>query len=358
MDVTPQVINEVEFHQKMRGYDPDEVDDFLERVAVAVGQLQDRLQEAAERVTGAERRAAELEARLKEVASRPGAGAAAAAPAPAAAPATSTTVEEDAETIRRTLILAQRTADAAIKEAEESAQRTVQSAQEQANQLYREAEERAKALVAEAEAEAKRSGEEARQSLVAEIISLEETRDALRADSGILERHLDEQCLRLRSSVSELQRMLDDPSRLRVAPLPTLSEVSRPPAVADALAEPEAAAASEPIATSEPEVATAEPAAEDEVIDLTPAPSGGVTFTPADEPESEFTAATASEDEAWARFVGEDDGPPTEAYDFADDDDDAYLSELRKAMVDDRGVFAGDEMAGDERQRLRFGRRR
>jgi len=29
MDVTPQVINEVEFHQKMRGYDPDEVDDFL-----------------------------------------------------------------------------------------------------------------------------------------------------------------------------------------------------------------------------------------------------------------------------------------------------------------------------------------
>ena len=49
MDITPQVINEVEFRQKVRGYDPDEVDDFLERMAVAVGQLQERLREAAER---------------------------------------------------------------------------------------------------------------------------------------------------------------------------------------------------------------------------------------------------------------------------------------------------------------------
>jgi DivIVA domain-containing protein len=350
MDVTPQVINEVEFHQKMRGYDPDEVDDFLERVAVAVGQLQDRLHEAAERVTSAERRAGELEARLKEVATRPGAA------APAAAVAVPPSVEEEAETIRRTLILAQRTADAAIKEAEESAQRTVQSAQDQASQLYREAEERAAALVADAEAEAKRSGEATRQALVAEIITLEETRDALRADSGILERHLDEQCLRLRSSVSELQRLLDDPSRLRVAPLPSLSEVSRPPAVAEALETTEPAPEADAAEEFEPAPGTA--STDDEVIDLaTPAPAGGVTFTPPDEADSGLAPTTPSEDEAWARFVG-DGGPPTESYDFADDDD-AYLSELRKAMVDDRsGVFAPDEETGDERQRLRFGRRR
>ena len=57
MDVTPQVINEVEFHQKMRGYDPDEVDDFLERVAVAVGEMQGRLGDADGRRETAERRA-------------------------------------------------------------------------------------------------------------------------------------------------------------------------------------------------------------------------------------------------------------------------------------------------------------
>src|SRR5690349_985818 len=120
MDITPQVINEVEFHQKMRGYDPDEVDDFLERVALAVGTLHDRLQEAADRVTQAERRATEAEQHVRT------------APPSAAEPSG----EDDTDTIRRTLVLAQRTADAAIKEAEESAQHTMAAAQEQANQLY------------------------------------------------------------------------------------------------------------------------------------------------------------------------------------------------------------------------------
>ena len=67
MDVTPQVINEVEFHQKMRGYDPDEVDDFLERVAVAVGQLQDKVRDAGDRAAVADRRATELETRIREL---------------------------------------------------------------------------------------------------------------------------------------------------------------------------------------------------------------------------------------------------------------------------------------------------
>src|SRR6185503_2811549 len=102
MDVTPQVINEVEFHQKMRGYDPDEVDDFLERVAIAVEQFQEHIRSAEQRAIVAEKRAAELEKRVTS------------APAPAA-PADAV---DETETIKRTLVLAQRTADAAIKEAE------------------------------------------------------------------------------------------------------------------------------------------------------------------------------------------------------------------------------------------------
>src|SRR6195256_5470428 len=98
MDVTPQVINEVEFHQKMRGYDPDEVDDFLERVAVAVEQLQERIRQAEQRAVAAESRSAKD------------------GPSPTAAAPTNEA--EETEAIRRTLVLAQRTADAAIKEAE------------------------------------------------------------------------------------------------------------------------------------------------------------------------------------------------------------------------------------------------
>ncbi|MEY2432025.1 MAG: cell division initiation protein, partial [Acidimicrobiaceae bacterium] len=179
MDVTPQVINEVEFHQKMRGYDPDEVDDFLERVAVAVEQLQGRIRDAEQRAIAAERRAEHIADTAKS--------------APISAAPAKASEADDTEAIRRTLVLAQRTADAAIKEAEEDAKRTLESAHDQVQRLHAEAQDQARKLVIDAETEARKAADETRQRLVKEIISLEETRDALRADQGILERHLDEQ---------------------------------------------------------------------------------------------------------------------------------------------------------------------
>jgi hypothetical protein len=65
--------------------------------------------------------------------------------------------------------------------------------------------------------------------------------------------------------------------------------------------------------------------------------------------------STVAEDEAWARFVGDEGGPPTEAIRLDDAGDDAYLAELRKAMLDD----SGDELLPtDDPRRQRFGRRR
>src|SRR3954447_6963692 len=179
MDVTPQAINEVEFHQKMRGYDPDEVDDFLERVAVAVAQLQERITDASERAAAAERRTNDLEQRLRDAARSP-------------KPDTS---EEDSETIRRTLVLAQKTADAAVQEAKEEAKQIVESAREQARQA-----------AFSIESDARREADNTRQQLVTDVVGLEEARDGIKAGHGILERHLDEQRLRLRSSIDELQR--------------------------------------------------------------------------------------------------------------------------------------------------------
>ncbi|MEY2456549.1 MAG: cell division initiation protein [Acidimicrobiaceae bacterium] len=369
MDVTPQVINEVEFHQKMRGYDPDEVDDFLERVAVAVGQLLDRTREAAERAAIAERRAAELEAHVRSAPGRP----VAAGPAPSPLDE-----DEEAETIRRTLVLAQRTADAAVKEAEELAARTLQSAQEQAQRVYDEAQEHARKLVVEAEGEARKTADGTRQRLVAEIITLEEARDGLRADHGILERHLDEQRLRLRSSIGDLQRLLDDPGRLRLASAPALSGVTRPDFIDEELE-----AAATPVAAP---LVAGQPEPPESIIDLgreapdaldpDDAPStesrpttGGVTFTAPDD-RGPAPAAPASrlavrdrEEDAWARFAApEGDDRPTAAIELGREDDDVYLTELRKAMLEDTspsGAGGDDDDGGAaSRPRARFGRRR
>ena len=49
MDVSPKTLREVEFREKMRGYHPEDVDQFLERVAAGIEVLQDRLRQAVER---------------------------------------------------------------------------------------------------------------------------------------------------------------------------------------------------------------------------------------------------------------------------------------------------------------------
>ena len=374
MDVTPQVINEVEFHQKLRGYDPDEVDDFLERVASAVAQLHDRVREAEERAAAAQRRAAEA----------PAAAAAPAQAAPVEAPP-SAQLEEEAESIKRTLLLAQKTADAAVREAKADAEALLRSAEEQANTALGEAQERARRLVADAEIAARKASDETRQRIVAEIITLEEARDALRADQGILERHLDEQRLRLRSAIGDLQRLLDDPARLRAAAPPELSGVTRPPLADEVVAEAAADASGDEPETEEeaaPEEAVASADDEDTVIDLdapvdaddpftgvdfTPPVerpiTGGVTFTPPEDGPtrssvSDSGVALAADDDdtgAWARFVQASDDRSTGMLQM-DGEDDAYLAELRKAMLEDTSATVGG--VDDRRARTRFGRRR
>ncbi|MDQ1442104.1 MAG: cell division initiation protein, partial [Acidimicrobiaceae bacterium] len=57
MDVSPKTLREVEFREKMRGYHPEDVDQFLERVAAGIEVLQDRLRQAIERAQRAEQAA-------------------------------------------------------------------------------------------------------------------------------------------------------------------------------------------------------------------------------------------------------------------------------------------------------------
>lgn len=180
MDVSPQLLREVEFREQWRGYNPDEVDDFLERVATALEQLQDRLRETADRAARAERQAAE------------GGGG-------------------GEDELRRTLVLAQRTADAAVQEATEEAARLRAEAEEQAGSLLAEARSQAEALVAEAEERA-----------AVELGQLTERRQELEADVEALTSYVDEHRHRLADDLRAQLEWLEDPERLALRERPEL----------------------------------------------------------------------------------------------------------------------------------------
>ena len=138
MSITAAEIQNVRFGEARRGYNPDEVDEFLERVATDVDTLNRALAEAANRLRDAEERA--------RVASERPAAAAAAAVAPAAPPA---------EALRP----AQPVAEGAITEeviskafiaAQLSADRLKEEARKEAEKLYREADAKVKDIVREA----------------------------------------------------------------------------------------------------------------------------------------------------------------------------------------------------------------
>ncbi|MGH9123352.1 MAG: DivIVA domain-containing protein [Acidimicrobiales bacterium] len=199
MDVSPKTLREVEFREKMRGYHPEDVDQFLERVAAGIEVLQDRLRQAIERAQRAEQAANEAGG------------------------------TDDA--LRRTLLLAQRTADLAVQEAREQAALIVSTAEQQAQQLVGDAEQqvrsvvgeaerrsqsllsdseqraqstlsnaeqRAHSMLSEAEQRARRGHEEALVEVRAELAKLEVTRQRLQIDVDGLTRWVSEHRSQLR----------------------------------------------------------------------------------------------------------------------------------------------------------------
>lgn len=287
MELTPQLLtDEIDFRVAVRGYDRHEVDDFLERVAVAVGQLQSQLTKAVGRAKTAEARVAELEAAgagtteavLVDAPSttttdgsageEPEAEVVESAPIAKAPPAAPVVAEaEVGDELSRTLVMAQRAADTAIREAHDEARSIVDAANEEARR-NREAADAAHA----------KAREEARGRLVAEIRELEATREAMRDDTVVLDRYLGTERARVRETIQVLRRLVDDPASLRAAPTPELSGVSTP-------AELEA-----PPAPSEPEPDVAEAAPDED------APPVGVAASP-DGPPADESVTVVGEDE-------------------------------------------------------------
>lgn len=205
MDISPQQIRTAEFSSSRKGLDPDEVREFLERVAV-------ELERAQNQSAAMEARARAAVARLQELSE----GAAAQAPAvespepaPEPEPAPIVASADEAETISRTLLLAQRTADTTIAEAQAEATQLRQTAEQEAEASIGSAKEMASRLLDEARDEARRAGEAERLQVEGEVNSLLARREFLSSDVDHLEVFLADQRSRLREAASALVELTE-----------------------------------------------------------------------------------------------------------------------------------------------------
>jgi len=203
MAISPAEIRALQFNTVKRGgYDQREVESFRTSAA-------DSLESALQESTAMEARARAAVARLQEMSQQ-----AAAAPVAEAAPADEADVAavevaeteapppvpkpraiavDEAETISRTLLLAQRTADSTVAEAEAAALDRLAAAEAEAAQI-----------VENARAESRRAGEAERVKVEGEVQALLARRDFLESDVDHLEQHLQAQRERITEVVAEL----------------------------------------------------------------------------------------------------------------------------------------------------------
>ncbi len=203
MDISPQRVRTAEFKTVKRGLDPDEVRAFLNEVAA-------ELERAQNQSTAMEARARAAVARLQELSD--GAATAPTAtsePATASEPAAAAAIDvqpsvDESETISRTLLLAQRTADMTVAEAKAEAERIARDAGEEASKTLDSTREMSARLLDEAREEARREGDAERTAVKTEVDSLTARRDFLESDVDHLERHLADERSRLREAATSL----------------------------------------------------------------------------------------------------------------------------------------------------------
>ena len=254
MNALGDLTTEVRFRERMRGYDYNEVDEYVKAVAQAAAQAMERM--------------AELEERLRRL--------------EGGDPRKDDT-SETREAIVRTLVLAQRTADTAVAEARAEAQAMTDAAQERATKTVAEAEAEAAARLQSADEKAAQvlaEGEENCQLIIAEtkrtaaieiaaererwleeLRGLQEVKADLEAASARIRVRLEDEQAQLHRLVASLQVFVDE-----IAPHPADRQSDQqstsspaPAAPADFTQEPEASAASDPV--SELVVSGSEPVA-------------------------------------------------------------------------------------------------
>ena len=309
MDISPKILREVEFREKFRGYHPEDVDMFLERVAAGIEALQVQLRQATERAAHAEQLASEA----------------------------GTTDEA----LSRTLLLAQRTADTAVEEAREQAARIVATAESQARIILEEASQRAQ-----------RVAEEAQAALRADLADLEAAREQLRADVAVLEEWVEDHRTSLSATLTGLLRQLEKGVKLKSA-TPDVADVEIPPdpmvevpdaPTADALGEAVTGAGHPGGAGGDDAGQGASPARAEVVAAAEDAPVEDAAY------DGAGSSVTAPDVDEW-NPEGAGEGGTNDAAEDADggaeadtgEEDDPFMAELRRAVTDNEPLGPRDD---------------
>jgi DivIVA domain-containing protein len=321
MEGTPHLLTDVKFTQLRKGgYDPEEVDNYLERINEAVAKLADNLRAATERAEAAEAQLAdakrgqsEAEGELERV--REG-----------GLPGGSSD-----EQVAKVLVLAQRAADQALEDANDTAAQTVADAKAKAVNLLADAEQERERLLIKARKKADAVAEERARTLHEQVDALATARNDLEADVNALTTYFDLERDRLRGLVASIRDAVDDPSGLRVAPPPELRNPEIPAVDLTTTQETPSPFAREPVRAPEPpgdqaaegadgtiyldrapdeQSELAEPSAEDQTADGAAQPTG--SGDESSEGEGESTAEQAAVADTAIDGIDEG-GSPTDA---------------------------------------------
>jgi DivIVA domain-containing protein len=231
----------VEFRLGLKGYNVDEVDEYLDRAAQEAEALQETLRQLNERLRQAGDRIVQLEKDARDAAAEAAAAPTTApspsaapvpAPVPAAAPVpvpASTGLAESGpsdETLQRTLLLAQKFVDQVKRESEAEAAATLAQA-----------EEKARAAVSAAEAAALTLQTDSQRQVRDEVSRLEATRTELANDVENMARHLESERNRLRDALTDILNWVDEnvqPANALMGVRPKNGGASKPPAIGSA----------------------------------------------------------------------------------------------------------------------------
>lgn len=211
MEITPELIAEYEFSSAIRGYDEDQVDEFLEHVGSELARTQQQLRIANDRISSLETELEQTRVRAQQAAMPP------------------QEAEADARRAARALLAAQETAERIERDATTEADRTIAAAQADATTIRSTAHSEAERLRTATDAETTRlretalaEAEELRAGRIAEldgeVADREERSGALQRDVTALEGRIEHYRGLLESLATMLRNLLDDPDALHAQP--------------------------------------------------------------------------------------------------------------------------------------------
>lgn len=288
----PLIVTNVEFSEVKRGYDPEEVDNYLRGVDERLAQVHEMLRGAVERAEAAEAKLAEA-MRAKATADQAAAEAQARANEAERKAAESAGGDDGTDALKKMLMLAQRTADSAVEEAQASAKNIVADARSKSAEIVADAENRSERILVEAQKVADELRQERTAAIAEEVDTLQTRKADLVSDIDVLETHLEDHRVRLRSGIEGLEALLAGDLRVDERPVvhtdPTPSPAA-PAAAAGGSPTPVAVGPSEPApSTSRP----SDPATAAKVGDLQEAPAPKAPKAEATPPEAAAPAPVA-----------------------------------------------------------------